>query len=88
MTVMKIAGYCEKIQAPCENCSWDGSCTAEECTEGYLTEEEDDEGMMNECPGYEMSAGFIGGYCNVYDVHIGHGDDCPMDDEYEEKTNG
>lgn len=43
MTVMKIAGYCEKIQAPCENCSWDGSCTAEECTEGYLTEEENDE---------------------------------------------
>ena len=31
-----------------------------------------------------MSAGFIGGYCNVYDVHIGHGDDCPAEDEYEE----
>jgi len=43
--------------------------------------------MMNECPGYEMNAGFIGGYCNVYDVHIGHGDDCPMDDEYEEENN-
>ena len=43
--------------------------------------------MMNECPGYETHAGIIGGYCSVYDVHIGHGDDCPMDDEYEEKTN-
>ena len=43
MTVTIMMGYCEKIQAPCENCSWDGSCTAEECTEGYLTEEEDNE---------------------------------------------
>ena len=40
----------------------------------------------DECPGYEMIAGFIGGYCNIYDVHVGHGSDCPADDEYEEET--
>ena len=41
---------------------------------------------MDECPGYEMSAGFIGGYCNIYDVRVGHGGDCPADDEYEEEA--
>ena len=39
--------------------------------------------MMNECPGYEPCAGFIDGYCNVYDIHVGHGDECPAEDEYE-----
>lgn len=84
MTVMKIAGYCEKIQAPCENCSWDGSCTAEECTRDISQRRKMMKCMMNECPGYETHAEIIGGYCSVYDVHIGHGDDCPADDEYEE----
>lgn len=40
---------------------------------------------LNECPGYETHAGIIGGYCNVYDIHVGHGDDCPAEDEYGEK---
>ena len=42
MTKTIFMGYCEELGAPCEYCDMDGSCTAEECTEGYLTEEKDE----------------------------------------------
>ena len=43
MVTMLFAGYCEKISAPCEHCGWDGKCNAVKCTEGYLSEAEDEE---------------------------------------------
>ena len=39
---------------------------------------------LNDCSFYEPSAKPIEGYCDVYDLHVGHGDDCPMNEEYDE----
>ena len=42
-TVSFIVNYCDRMGLPCELCAADGSCMADECTEGYITEDEDDQ---------------------------------------------